>query len=101
MLQARHIDLINASWGNCNWFCIYLTELENMAVQMTQMFCRNLPLSKDLDAQESMHGEELLPMACNVLVQVVVHIHWIVIIFIYVLQFKCPWLLCPLSRFFY
>lgn len=46
-----------------------------MAVQMTQMFCRNLPLSKDLDAQESMHGEELLPMACNILVQVLVHIH--------------------------
>lgn len=37
---------------------------------MTEMYCKNLPLSKDLDPQENMHGEELLVMACNVLVQV-------------------------------
>lgn len=54
---------------------LFMTELENMAVQMTQMFCKNLPLSKDLDAQESMYGEELLSMACNVLVQVLVYAH--------------------------
>lgn len=53
--------------------CIYLTELEDIAVRMTEMFCKNLPLSKDLDAQESMHGEELLSMACNILVQVLVY----------------------------
>lgn len=50
-------------------FALPVDELENMAVQMTQMFCKNLPLSNDLDAQESMHGEELLSMACNVMVQ--------------------------------
>ncbi|KAG8371530.1 hypothetical protein BUALT_Bualt13G0097500 [Buddleja alternifolia] len=44
-------------------------DLEDLAVRMTEMFCKNLPLSKDLDAQESMFGEELLSMACNVLVQ--------------------------------
>ncbi|WJZ89167.1 hypothetical protein VitviT2T_008405 [Vitis vinifera] len=44
-------------------------ELENSAIRMAQMYCKNLPLSKDLDQQESMHGEELLSMACNVLVQ--------------------------------
>lgn len=37
---------------------------------MVELYCRNLPLSKDLDPQESMHGEELLFMVCNVLVQV-------------------------------
>ncbi|KAH6765715.1 Tetratricopeptide repeat superfamily protein [Perilla frutescens var. hirtella] len=52
-----------------NIFALPVDELENMAVQMTQMFCENLPLSKDLDAQESMYGEELLSMACNVMVQ--------------------------------
>lgn len=52
-----------------NVFALPVDELENMAVEMTQMFCKNLPLSKDLDAQENMHGEELLSMACNVLVQ--------------------------------
>lgn len=60
---------------NYNLLCIYSTELENIAVQMTQMFCKNLPLSKDLDTQENMHGEELLSMACNVLVQVLVYVH--------------------------
>lgn len=37
---------------------------------MAEMYCKNLPLSKDLDPQESMHGEELLSMVCNILVQV-------------------------------
>lgn len=37
---------------------------------MLEMYCKNLPLSKDLDPQESIHGEELLSMACNVLIQV-------------------------------
>ncbi|XP_043701525.1 N-terminal acetyltransferase B complex auxiliary subunit NAA25 isoform X2 [Telopea speciosissima] len=43
--------------------------LEETAVQMTKMYCKNLQLSRDLDPQENMHGEELLSMACNVLVQ--------------------------------
>lgn len=47
-----------------------LTELERSAVQMSEMYCKSLPLSKDLDPQESIHGEELLSMASNVLVQV-------------------------------
>jgi hypothetical protein len=46
------------------------SELEGCAVQMVEMYCKSLPLSKDLDPQESMHGEELLSMVCNVLVQV-------------------------------
>lgn len=37
---------------------------------MADVYCKSLSLSKDLDIQESMHGEELLSMACNVLVQV-------------------------------
>lgn len=45
-------------------------DLEVSAVQMCETYLKNLPLSKDLDPQESMHGEELLTMACNVLVQV-------------------------------
>ncbi|KAK6935668.1 N-acetyltransferase B complex, non-catalytic subunit [Dillenia turbinata] len=46
-----------------------MLELEALAVQMVDMYCQSLPLSKDLDPQESMHGEELLSMTCNVLVQ--------------------------------
>ena len=57
-------------------FCINFSscssELEGSAVQMVEMYCKNLPLSKDLDSQESMHGEELLSLACNVLIQVCV-----------------------------
>lgn len=37
---------------------------------MAEMYCKNLPLSKDLDVQESMHGEDLLSMVANILVQV-------------------------------
>jgi hypothetical protein len=37
---------------------------------MFEMYCKNLPLSKDFDPQESMHGEELLSITCNILVQV-------------------------------
>ncbi|OMO59910.1 hypothetical protein CCACVL1_24540, partial [Corchorus capsularis] len=36
---------------------------------MADLYCKNLPLSKDLDSQESMHGEELLSIVCNVLAQ--------------------------------
>ncbi|KAJ7959894.1 Phagocyte signaling-impaired protein [Quillaja saponaria] len=52
-----------------NMFKLPENELEASSVQMVELYCKNLPLSKDLDAQESMHGEELLSMACNVLVQ--------------------------------
>ncbi|KAG4974664.1 hypothetical protein JHK87_031485 [Glycine soja] len=45
------------------------SDLEVFCVQMFEMYCKNLPLSKDLDPQESMHGEELLSMICNILVQ--------------------------------
>ncbi|XP_059429676.1 N-terminal acetyltransferase B complex auxiliary subunit NAA25 isoform X2 [Corylus avellana] len=47
------------------------SELEGSACQMVETYCKNLPLSKDLDPQESMYGEELLSMVCNVLVQVI------------------------------
>ncbi|CAH9109432.1 unnamed protein product [Cuscuta epithymum] len=50
-------------------FTLPIDELEKLAVQMTDMYCENLALSKDLDEQESMYGEELLTMTCNVLVQ--------------------------------
>ncbi|KAF1881581.1 hypothetical protein Lal_00021436 [Lupinus albus] len=44
-------------------------DLELSCAQMSEMYCKNLPLSKDLDPQEGMHGEELLSVTCNVLVQ--------------------------------
>ncbi|KAL0389031.1 UNVERIFIED_CONTAM: N-terminal acetyltransferase B complex auxiliary subunit NAA25 [Sesamum calycinum] len=50
-------------------FALPVNDLEDIAVRMIEMFCKNLPLSKELDVQESMHGEELLSLACNVLVQ--------------------------------
>lgn len=48
----------------------FVPELESLAVKMINMYRENLPLSKDLDPQESMHGEDLLYMASNILVQV-------------------------------
>lgn len=54
----------------CIDFSPYSSELEGSAVQMVEMYCKNLPLSKDLDSQESMHGEELLSLACNAFIQV-------------------------------
>ncbi|KAK6234557.1 hypothetical protein SCA6_009894 [Theobroma cacao] len=52
-----------------NMFTLSVGELEGSALQMAELYCKNLPLSKDLDPQESMHGEELLSIVCNVLVQ--------------------------------
>ncbi|GMP89824.1 hypothetical protein CsSME_00041217 [Camellia sinensis var. sinensis] len=52
-----------------NFFTLPVSDLERLAVQMVEMYCKNLPLSKDLDVQESMHGEELLSMVSNILVQ--------------------------------
>lgn len=46
-----------------------ISATEGFAVQMADLYCKNLPLSKDLDVQESVHGEDLLSMACNILVQ--------------------------------
>ncbi|KAM3409445.1 hypothetical protein ACQJBY_002013 [Aegilops geniculata] len=44
-------------------------DLQRIAKGMVETFYKNLPLSRDLDPQESMHGEELLSMASNILVQ--------------------------------
>ncbi|CAA2953699.1 phagocyte signaling-impaired isoform X1 [Olea europaea subsp. europaea] len=52
-----------------NMFNLSVEDLEDLAAQMTEMFCKKLPLSKDLDVQENMYGEDLLSMACNILVQ--------------------------------
>ncbi|KAE8711211.1 exocyst subunit EXO70 family protein [Hibiscus syriacus] len=52
-----------------NMFRLSVSELEGSAVQMVELYCKNLPLSMDLDPQESMHGEEMLSIVCNVLVQ--------------------------------
>ncbi|XP_006654275.2 N-terminal acetyltransferase B complex auxiliary subunit NAA25 [Oryza brachyantha] len=45
------------------------TELQSIAKGMVETFYKSLPLSRDLDPQESMHGEELLCMASSILVQ--------------------------------
>jgi len=47
-----------------------VSDLEASCVQMFEMYCTNLPLSKDLDPQEGTHGEELLSMTSSILVQV-------------------------------
>ncbi|GLU02595.1 hypothetical protein SLE2022_198400 [Rubroshorea leprosula] len=52
-----------------NVYTFSAKELEDCAIQAAELYCRNLPLSKDLDPQESMHGEELLSIVGNVLVQ--------------------------------
>ncbi|KAL8128991.1 hypothetical protein V2J09_018146, partial [Rumex salicifolius] len=48
---------------------LYDSELGKSAVKLLDLYCQNLALSKDLDPQESMHGEELLSTASNLLVQ--------------------------------
>jgi N-terminal acetyltransferase B complex non-catalytic subunit len=45
-------------------------ELQGIVKRLVDTFYRNLPLSNDLDPQESMFGEELLSMASSILVQV-------------------------------
>ncbi|CAN6469786.1 unnamed protein product [Victoria cruziana] len=50
-------------------FSLSESELGASAAKMAQMYCKSLSLSRDLDPQENMHGEELLAMACNVLIQ--------------------------------
>ncbi|KAI5408498.1 hypothetical protein KIW84_054370 [Lathyrus oleraceus] len=45
------------------------SDVEDSCAQMFEMYCKNLPLSKGFDPQESMHGEELLSITCNILVQ--------------------------------
>ena len=55
--------------------CCSSPELEHCAVQMAEIYCKNLPLSKDLDPQESMHGEEILSLICNLLVEVCLYVH--------------------------
>ncbi|PKA67116.1 hypothetical protein AXF42_Ash004608 [Apostasia shenzhenica] len=49
-------------------FTVPVEELEASAKKMVVVYCENLVLSKDLDHQENMYGEELLPMASNALV---------------------------------
>ncbi|XP_054797516.1 N-terminal acetyltransferase B complex auxiliary subunit NAA25 isoform X1 [Prosopis cineraria] len=44
-------------------------ELDVCCVQMAEVYCKSVAFSKDLDPQESMQGEELLPLICNLLVQ--------------------------------
>ncbi|CAK8566015.1 unnamed protein product [Lathyrus sativus] len=45
------------------------SDVEVSCAHMFEMYCKNLPLSKGFDPQESMHGEELLLITCNILVQ--------------------------------
>ncbi|KAG0498549.1 hypothetical protein HPP92_002844 [Vanilla planifolia] len=44
-----------------------IEELEDTAIKMVDMYCKNLGLSRDLDPQENFYGEDLLHMASNVL----------------------------------
>uniref|UniRef100_A0A1J3JDT3 N-alpha-acetyltransferase 25, NatB auxiliary subunit n=1 Tax=Noccaea caerulescens TaxID=107243 RepID=A0A1J3JDT3_NOCCA len=52
-----------------NIFELPLGEIEASAVNLAKLYCQNLPLSRDLDPQESMFGEELLSLISNMLVQ--------------------------------
>nr|XP_010911121.2 N-terminal acetyltransferase B complex auxiliary subunit NAA25-like [Elaeis guineensis] len=55
-------------------FTLPIRELDGIAKGMVEMYCNNLILSRDLDPQENMHGEELLSVASNVLVLVIVRL---------------------------
>ncbi|XP_019092748.1 PREDICTED: phagocyte signaling-impaired protein-like isoform X2 [Camelina sativa] len=52
-----------------NIFELPIDEIEASAVKLAKLYCQNLALSKDLDPQESMFGEELLSLISNMLVQ--------------------------------
>ncbi|KAL1217593.1 N-terminal acetyltransferase B complex auxiliary subunit NAA25 [Cardamine amara subsp. amara] len=52
-----------------NIFGLPVGEIEASAVKLAKLYCQNLPLSKDLDPQESMFGEELPSLISNMLVQ--------------------------------
>ncbi|EOA12899.1 hypothetical protein CARUB_v10025873mg [Capsella rubella] len=52
-----------------NIFELHVDEIEASAVKLAKLYCQNLSLSKDLDPQESMFGEELLSLISNMLVQ--------------------------------
>ncbi|KAI3678545.1 hypothetical protein L6452_37841 [Arctium lappa] len=66
---GQHITLFKIRELIGDMFPLPEGDLVGFAVQMTEMYCQNLPLSKDLDVQESIYGEEFLSMTCNVLVQ--------------------------------
>ncbi|WOL16310.1 hypothetical protein Cni_G25097 [Canna indica] len=48
-------------------FTLPLRVLKDNVKRMLEMYCKNLALSRDLDPQEGMHGEDLLSMASNIL----------------------------------
>ncbi|CAM8952619.1 unnamed protein product [Rhodiola kirilowii] len=50
-------------------FNLPVAEVEASSLQMVEMFCKHLPLSRDLDSKENMYGEELLSVASVRLVQ--------------------------------
>ncbi|KAJ0266795.1 N-terminal acetyltransferase B complex auxiliary subunit NAA25 [Hirschfeldia incana] len=52
-----------------NIFELPIGDIKASAVKLAKLYCQNLPLSKDLDPQESMFGEELLSLISNMLVQ--------------------------------
>ncbi|KAL9235235.1 hypothetical protein vseg_010013 [Gypsophila vaccaria] len=66
---GQTITLQQIEWQIGINFKIPVAELESLTVKMVTLYCENLHLSKDLDPQECMHGEELLSLACNILVQ--------------------------------
>ncbi|KAL2899246.1 N-terminal acetyltransferase B complex auxiliary subunit NAA25 [Bienertia sinuspersici] len=66
---GQAISLQKIQWQIGTIYKLPDAELESLAVMMVNLYCQNLPLSKDLDPQESMHGEELLCMVSNILVQ--------------------------------
>ncbi|XP_010520190.1 PREDICTED: phagocyte signaling-impaired protein isoform X2 [Tarenaya hassleriana] len=52
-----------------NIFKLPVGDIEASAVKLAKLYCENLPLSKDLDQQESMYGQDLLSIISNMLVQ--------------------------------
>ncbi|XP_068634358.1 N-terminal acetyltransferase B complex auxiliary subunit NAA25 isoform X2 [Aristolochia californica] len=64
--QAISIYKAQALFGSM--YKLSVQELEVFATQMVEKYFESLPFSRDLDPQENMHGEELLCLACNVLV---------------------------------
>ncbi|KAG9455227.1 hypothetical protein H6P81_008131 [Aristolochia fimbriata] len=64
--QAISIYKAQALFGSM--YKLPISELESLATRMVENYCESLPFSRDLDPQENMHGEELLCLACNILV---------------------------------
>ena len=55
----------------------YFADLLVKAIDIANLYVTGLKLSKDLDPQECMHGEEFIPIVVYVLIQVIIIVSFV------------------------